>query len=248
MRPITRGPSPAQTDYADYREAFGPLVGRLGCYCSYCERPMNTNLAVEHIQPKRLQNPPGVYPYAHLEGRWDNFLLGCVNCNSTKKDKDVTLNDVFLPDRDNTFVAFEYPPDGRVIPTAHLPAGNQALARATLALTGLDKSASNVQDENGQLVAVDRVSQRREIYLIAERARDENLAKNDVVQMREQIVVTARACGGFSIWMKVFEHDADMRRRLIAAFPGTANDCFEPVTYRPASPRPPNGLPYGGKL
>jgi hypothetical protein len=29
--------------------------------------------------------------YAHFVGRWDNFLLGCVNCNSTKLDKDVEL-------------------------------------------------------------------------------------------------------------------------------------------------------------
>jgi hypothetical protein len=31
-----------------------------------------------------------------------------VNCNSTKKDKDVVLSDVLLPDRDNTFLAYLY--------------------------------------------------------------------------------------------------------------------------------------------
>ncbi len=37
-----------------------------------------TNLAVEHIQPKDDER------YPELEGSWDNYLLGCVNCNSTK--------------------------------------------------------------------------------------------------------------------------------------------------------------------
>lgn len=247
MRPITRGPSPAPDDYENYRDAFGPLVGRLGCYCSYCERPLRTNLAVEHIQPKGFEDPPGVFPYAHLEGRWENFLLGCLNCNSTKKDKNVTLDDVFLPDRDNTFVAFEYTADGRVVPSARLVGNEQSLAIATLALTGLDKRASNVLDENGQLVAVDRVSQRMQTRLIAERARG-RLSQNDVPALRDQIVETALAEGGFSIWMSVFAHDVDMLRRFIEAFPGTARDCFHPVTALPASPRPANGLTNGSKL
>src|SRR5271157_2553705 len=105
MRPVLRGNSPQAADYDNYRDAFGELTGRIGMFCSYCERRIPTQLAVEHIQPK------GLPAYAHLQGRWENFLLGCVNCNSTKGDKDVVLADVLLPDRDNTAAAYEYTMD-----------------------------------------------------------------------------------------------------------------------------------------
>ena len=35
---------------------------------------------------------------------------------------------------------------------------------------------------------------------------------------------------------------------LLVAFPGTANDCFDPVTTAPISPRPGNGLADGSKI
>lgn len=73
MRPVVRGASPQAGDFKNYRDAFAELAGRIGMFCSYCERRIATQLAVEHIQPKAL--------YEHLQGRWDNFLLGCVNCN-----------------------------------------------------------------------------------------------------------------------------------------------------------------------
>jgi uncharacterized protein (TIGR02646 family) len=111
MRPIRRGSSPIAADYQDYKKAQPDLVARLGLYCSFCERRIPTNMAVEHIQPK------GLAAYAHLIGRWDNFLLACVNCNSTKKDKDVNLANVLLPDRDNTFAALRYLCDGSIQPS-----------------------------------------------------------------------------------------------------------------------------------
>ena len=100
MRPIRRGGSPRHSDFNNYKDAKAYLVSRLGSYCSYCERRIATMLAVEHIQPKDLP------AYGHLTGRWENFLLGCVNCNSTKKDKDVQLDTILLPDRDNTFAVY----------------------------------------------------------------------------------------------------------------------------------------------
>jgi uncharacterized protein (TIGR02646 family) len=155
MRVIDRGASPRAADYENYRDSFGELSSRLGPYCSYCERRIATELAVEHIQPK------AILAYAHLEGRWENFLLGCKNCNSTKGKKDVVLSEVLLPDRDNTSAAYEYTVDGRVEIQA-LAAPQQAIARATLALTGLDKPLNEVRDSNGALVAIDRVAQRME--------------------------------------------------------------------------------------
>lgn len=157
MRPIRRGASPLQTDFANYRDALPHLISRMGGFCSYCERRIATMLAVEHIQPKSLP------AYQHLAGRWDNFLLGCVNCNSTKGKKDVKLDSVLLPDRDNTSAAFVYSADGKVAPAPGLPPGLRQMADHTLSLTGLDKEISATLDENERQVAIDRVSQRADL-------------------------------------------------------------------------------------
>jgi uncharacterized protein (TIGR02646 family) len=241
MRPVCKGGSPITGEYEDYRDAFPEMQARSGPYCSYCERRIATNLAVEHIQPK----DDDLYP--ELEGSWDNYLLGCVNCNSTKGNKDVILSNVFLPDRDNTFHAFDYTADGKVQPAGHLAATERGIADSTLRLVGLEKRVSSVLDENGKIVAIDRVSQRMETWLIAEESKAE-LEDSPTDGMRRQIARTAAAQGHFSIWMKVFENDAEMRRRFIAvSFPGTATDCFDATT-NAASPRPTNNLAHGGKI
>lgn len=239
MRPVQRGKSPQSTDFANYEDAKSELVSRMGRYCSYCERPVATNLAVEHIQPK------GLPAYAALAGNWENFLLGCINCNSTKKDKNVVLMDVLLPDRDNTFAAFDYLADGRI-----MPVGKRVLAARLLSLVGLDKPVAVVLDENGKQVAFDRVSQRMEAWGVALEAKTDVDANPDNDAVRNGAVRTAKGYGFFSIWMTVFANDADMRNRLIDAFPGTrSSGCFDPVTTQPISPAPnPDHLPHGGKL
>jgi len=241
MRAVNRQASPRAADYENYRDAFGELASRLGSYCSYCERRIAANLAVEHIQPKAIP------AYEHLKGRWENFLLGCVNCNSTKGDKDVVLGAVLLPDRDNTFAAYEYTLDGRIELNGTLSVAQKRMAETTLKLTGLDKQISEVCDSNGELVAIDRVSQRMEARLIAETSKDDLLASPSDA-FRRQIVRTALAQGFFSIWMKVFETDLALRNMLIAEYPGTANDCFDPLSTLPITPRPANGLASGSKI
>jgi uncharacterized protein (TIGR02646 family) len=241
MRPVIRGDSPQADDYDNYRHSFPDLAGRLGMYCSYCERRIATQLAVEHIQPKDLA------AYQHLIGRWDNFLLGCVNCNSTKGKKDVVLGNVLLPDRDNTAVAYEYTMDGRIVVRDHLTESQKAMASLTLALVGLDKRASTVGDSNGQLVAIDRVAQRMEAWLIAE-ASKYDLQTNPSDAFRRQIARTATAHGFFSIWMAVFADDRAVRKLLIEEFIGTAADCFDAETTLPVSPRPATGLANGSKI
>jgi len=69
MRPVRRGGSPQPDDFDPYTDAKPDLISRLGGYCSYCERRIAANLAVEHIQPKKLP------AYQDLEGRWENFCL-----------------------------------------------------------------------------------------------------------------------------------------------------------------------------
>lgn len=63
MRPVRRGSSPIANDFNRYEDAKTDLISRiskghlkerhLGSYCSYCERRIETNLAVEHIEPKK---------------------------------------------------------------------------------------------------------------------------------------------------------------------------------------------------
>jgi uncharacterized protein (TIGR02646 family) len=241
MRPVHRGSSPQACDYDDYRDAFGELASRMGMFCSYCERRIPTQLAVEHIQAK------GLPAYAHLEGCWENFLLGCVNCNSTKKDQDVVLADVLLPDRDNTAAAYEYKMDGTITTPGGLTPAQREMAERTLALTGLDRRASAVVDSNGKLVAIDRVAQRMEIWLIALESK-KDLQANPSDALRRQIARTAVGHGLFSIWMTVFSDDLAVRKLLIAEFPGTATDCFDPDSTAPVSPRPDTGLANGAKI
>lgn len=240
MRPIERGQSPRATDFNDYRDAFPDLVSRQGNYCSFCERRIPTNLAVEHIQPK------GLPAYAALVGRWDNFLLACVNCNSTKGDRDVVLADVVLPDRDNTAHAFTYAADGSVTANATYPQPLSLKADATLALCGLDKAASSVRDANGRFVAIDRSRQRQDAWAIAEDAKA-SLATARTPVMIQLVVKLALAQGFFSVWMTVFASDPDVRLALIAAFPGTATSCYRLFSTLLVSPRPAPILPGGGK-
>jgi hypothetical protein len=198
-------------------------------------------LAVEHIQPK----DPALYP--HLAGRWDNFLLGCVNCNSTKSNKDVHLDHVLLPDRDNTAAAFNYTPDGRIEVALGLSLAQKEMARTTLSLPGLDKRISEVHDANGQLVALDRVTQRMEVWAIAEESK-QDLVANPHDAMRRQIGKTAAGHGCFSIWMTVFSNDPAMRNLFISEFRGTSRECYDSVTTALVTPRPPEmGLAHAGK-
>jgi uncharacterized protein (TIGR02646 family) len=244
MRPFRRGASPFATDLDNFEDAKPHLVARMGRYCSYCERPIHTMLAVEHIQPKTLT------AYRHLIGRWENFLLACVNCNSCKADKNIVLADVLLPDRDNTFAAFCYSADGTVMPVPHLGAGVKRMAALILAVAGLDKKICMTQDENGKQIALDRVSQRMEAWAIAEEGRTDIAANPTSVALRRSVINLAVATGFFSIWMTVFALDFEMRNCLIDAFIGTrGSGCFDQITTQPVSPAPnPDQLSQGGKI
>jgi uncharacterized protein (TIGR02646 family) len=243
MRPIRRGASPRQADFTNYRDALPDLVSRLGMYCSYCERYVPAQLAVEHIQPK------GLPAYQPLQGRWENFLLACVNCNSTKKDKPISLFDVLLPDRDNTLATYLYSAGGEVQVSSMLNTSAQQLAQSTLALVGLDQRGQNISDANGRLIALDRVKQRMEAWLMAEDARAKLADQPGNVAMAELVIRLAQRTGFFSIWMEVFRADPAIRRQLIDAFPGTRDSgCFDPQNSNLVQPAPnPDQLAHGGK-
>ena len=139
--------------------------------------------------------------------------------------------------------------DGTVLPNM-LSAKQQVIAARTLALTGLEKRMSEVHDENGHRIAIDRVSQRLQAWGKAQAASDLLHRTPDNEELRVLVAMLAEEAGFFSIWMTVFANDSDMCKRLIEAFPGTSESgCFDPTTTVPISPAPnPDGLPHGGKI
>ena len=63
-------------DVKSYGSARAALIAEIGAYCSYCEVPLTSNLAVEHVLPKKW--------FPALQLAWTNFLLCCPICNSVK--------------------------------------------------------------------------------------------------------------------------------------------------------------------
>lgn len=222
MRPINRGELPKKMNNTDfipskYQEYRGHLVERIGPYCSYCERPISHSIAVEHIRPKK--------EHPNLAVIWSNLLLACTNCNSIKNDIDVVLQDYFWPDVDNTARAFLYGSAGTIRPNSSLPVHLVEKALNSIALTGLDREPSEDLTKNPEMTDK-RWAERRSAWEIANHAK-RRLRACDVPAMREQIIDTATAKGFFSIWMTVFDEDLQMKKDLIAAFKGTAEDCYD---------------------
>lgn len=214
MRPVDRGARPQDEQGQDirftaYPQARRELIRRLGEYCSYCEMHLDASLAVEHVRPKQPPGATAVLPERALA--WDNFLLACTNCNATKGDTDVVLNDYLWPDRDDTFRALTYKKGGLVEAAA---SPQQARAQRLIELVGLHKLSDT--DE----AADRRWHNRREAWDIAERSK-RNLAACPNDAMRDQIIVAATAKGYWSVWMTVFGDDPEMTARLITAYPGT---------------------------
>ena len=202
MRSVNRGPWPTGDDdpvsFAEYGRAKLPLVERIGEYCSYCERP--GDLHVEHVVPKSVCRK--------LETEWTNFLLGCVNCNSRKLNKNKTRRGYLWPDSDDTFSAFVYRSGGRVSVNNELAQDRVRKAGALFDLVGLGGMGRRTDR---------RRHKRRQAWDQAVKVR--NLINDD--NSRVLAVEVALGTGFFSVWMEVFHDDKDMRERLIAAFPGT---------------------------
>lgn len=232
MRPVHRNVCPHSYD-DDYKKYKPHLDRTLGLYCSYCEEHIPVSLHIEHIQSRNQ--------HSELETEWTNLLFACGKCNGTKKNKVVVLQDIYLPDRDNTFLFLAYLENGQVEITT---SANQTTAQNTINLFGLNT--------NGDTHLFER---RQQAWLLAQHAKKtweklqlltNNSNKNENIQ---HIITQALKCGFFSIWMKVFENYPEVRNALIDAFPSTRESgCFDP-NGQPVSPCPnPDNLPYGGKI
>lgn len=219
MRPIVRGPCPLDDQGQDivfktYAQARGLLIDRIGERCSYCEMHLDSSLAVEHIQPKKPPGAAQAMPERELD--WDNFLLACTNCNSTKGDTDVVLADYIWPDRDNTFMALTYSEGGLVAAT---PGPDQDRALQLIKLVGLDKTPDTAEASDR------RWENRREAWDIAQGSL-EDFTVNDTPAFRRQIIRSVKSGAYWSVWMTVFKDHPEMLRAMIAAIPGTADAYF----------------------
>lgn len=208
---------------AAYQDAKADLIGRLGAFCAYCESQLGAGAAVEHIEPKSQAT--------HRALDWDNLLLSCINCNSTKGVQHPHSLDVYLPDRDNTARAFQYEEGGLVSAHSALGPEQQAKARRTLKLFGLDKTPANDPRARDR-----RWLNRLETWGMARRMLDQWQRKRGDPEWRENLVELARAKGHWSIWMAVFESEPEIRQALIDALPGTCRTCFDANTRPVARP------------
>ncbi len=216
MRPVERGEVPQDPatgtaiEFKVYQDAAPHLKQRLGRYCSYCERSIPVQLAVEHVSPKSID------PERELD--WSNFLLACANCNSRKSASSTQSLDAPWPDQHDTFGALTYSESGAVKPKL----ANDAQAQALLHLVGLDlePGASSNTDHrcDDRLEAWDKARLARSVVEQVNQTAIRNLALN-----------TLTGHGHWSIWMTVFAGDAEMRELLINAFPGTAAGRLAPV-------------------
>jgi hypothetical protein len=104
------------------------------------------------------------------------------------------------------------------------------MAKRTLLWTGLDREPRRIRTSRPRTGDGSSGA-----WGIALQSLD-NLRGAPLEEMRRQIVLNAMGVGFWSIWMTVFDEEPDMRRRFVAAFVGTARDCFD-AEMRPA-PRP----------
>jgi uncharacterized protein (TIGR02646 family) len=207
MRPINKGDHPRDEQnttlvFNHYTEATPYLKQRLGRYCNYCERMIAVSLAVEHVVPKSIE------PRATLD--WANFLLACANCNSSKQAKNIQHMDCLRPDVDDTYTALSYNESGAIKPNLNCSPDVQLKALRLLTLVGLDKYPStNDHRWDDRVQAWGRATQAQAL-----------LKKKRDAKMLDYLIASAQA-GAWSIWMTVFKDDAQVRQRLVQAFPGT---------------------------
>lgn len=225
MRPVIRGGCPCEGDgsqrtYTAYSQARSDLIDRLGQYCSYCEMRLDSSLAVEHVLPKTPKGAAEIDDARALS--WENFLLACTNCNSTKDQKEHAEDEIYWPDKVNTFYYLTYKEGGLVSCRDGLDEHSSSRIQTTIDLVGLDRTPPD-----GGAASDRRWKNRRETWEIAVQSK-QDLEGADTPGMRRQIIRAAGGYGYWSVWMTVFHDDADILSRLILGFAGTGADCFNP--------------------
>lgn len=214
-----------QAEYPDYGDAKFPLAGNIGQYCSYCEGYEKIHsLEVEHMAAKSKGGSLTA---------WDNFLLCCKICNTTKGVK-VISDDYHWPHLNNTFYSFVYDETGRVKVNDNMSEISKVRAQNLLDLAKLQRYPG---PDNPPSPKDFRWRYRFEAWNRAEQFLDGSITEDDIIS-------NAKYTGQWSIWFTVFKGIDSVRARLISDFPGTCASCFdannhyEPIERNPGSPDP----------
>lgn len=228
MRPVDKDAQPLRADgtvitFNTYQQSRRYLIDTIGEYCSYCERPILTSLAVEHLQPKTHNG--------HLELVWSNLLLACTNCNSTKGHTDVVVADYFWPDRDNTFKTFSYNISGLVSVNPLLNAVDAIKAQKTITLVGLDRIQPSVGTRDWEEASDRRHEHRLQAYVDANNyAADYHKATIEDRAKFLPFLIDIAKKGFWSIWMHAFEDFPEVQRALVDNFRGTRLNFFAHIS------------------
>lgn len=220
MRPVNKGtvpgnPNDPNNDFNDYSHAKSLLIERIGAYCSYCERKLVVSLAVEHVEPKSL--------VALLEKKWDNFLLACTNCNSTKSDKPIDIKEYVWPHRENTYNYFAYNTEGLVMANPNV-VDDDLLGKInnSIKLVGLDKKTPNKNTIEYLKASDHRHTNRMQALSEAYEFSNKYATIQDKPEYLNLLISKIKDNGHWTIWMKAFSHFPEVQEALIDAFPGTA--------------------------
>lgn len=202
-----------KNEYPDYGDAKKPLIGNLGCFCSYCELSKDPgDLHVEHLSPKTHGGP----------NDWENFLLSCNVCNSVKGHPDnINLSDYHWPHINNTFLSFVYDCSGRVNVNPQLTGASRAHAENLYEWLKLGR---NSLGPDYPTTADYRWRKRYEAWNCAERAKR---LWSQGTYLIDDVIFDARTFGCWSIWFTVFDGDPIVRKALIENFEGTDPACFD---------------------
>ena len=227
-------------DYKYHRDSLDPLSVNLGQYCSYCECYSSccSNLEVEHVQPTNLEIN-GVKPYKDLYSKWDNYLLSCRTCNGSgnKGSKDVVLENIHLPHRNNTFLSLEYKEAGVINVNPKLSEKSLENANALVKLLNLYPE-ENDEDFDKKIAKDDRIDMRRKVWEKADGYLNDY--RNGEITI-EKLIDYIKVTGCWSVWFTVFKDCPEVRKELIERFPGTAQECFDPDNgYEPVPRNPDN--------
>lgn len=219
MRPVVKSnrtnEDGSPLSFRHWSDAKTDLQKEIGSFCSFCEREgYRSSLHVEHILPK------GLAKYDYLKYRWDNFLLGCINCNSIKGNKDFDPAGVYLPHVNNIFFVIEILEGGSMRVRNDLAEDEKSRTLCFVDLVGLDRDPSHPLYSEKD----DRWEARLDVW---------NTAGNFLKDYSEgeirlaRVIEMALATGYWSVWMQVFRSFPEVKGELIKQFAGTATSCFD---------------------
>lgn len=233
MRPIVKSirySSPnIPLEYTDWKNAKQELVNEIGTFCSYCEKYNSSSaLHVEHIHGRKCKDANGHLIYDHLKGRWDNFLLACVNCNAVKKNKDIAVLAPYLPHSNNLLHYIEILNGGFIRIKPSVAGIERTRTKAFIDLIGLDRIPGHSEYSNRD----DRWDCRLKVFHIAERQLAKYIKPVSETDI-ETIIDLARTNGYFSIWFTVSNEYKEVKEALVKGinllipFPGTDQHSFD---------------------